>query len=160
MSQHLPADIKSISSPLILFCGDNTLSEFIADSFFRDGSTHYNIKIYDESLFTKKSVSLKQDKNQAEHIFKGSWYYKHSNIYPALCLFCINVDVDQYNQDRSNWLQMVKNKFDEVSNLYPKRKPVVLSLFVCPGNRETLAHGNVREDGLIREYHILLVINV
>ena len=42
----LPEDLTKISSPLIAFCGDPSLSVFIADRYFRDGTTHYNIELY------------------------------------------------------------------------------------------------------------------
>ena len=112
----LPKDLTKISSPFIAFCGDSNLSSFIADRFFRDGSTHYNIEFLNNQ--DEKNMIQKTDKQKTnvEYIMKGSWYEKHSQKYPALCLFCISVDLTKFTQDRSSWLQSVKEQFSEIVN--------------------------------------------
>ena len=82
---------------------------------------------------------------------KGSWYEKHSHKYPALCLFCVSVDLTKFTQDRSSWLQSVSEQFSEIVNLFPEKKPAFLSIFVCPGNKDGLVQKGIREDLLIRE---------
>ena len=152
MIQHLPDYITCISSPLIHFYGDTSLCEYIADHYFRDGSTHYAIEIRNEESYKKKIYNEKQECTYPEPIFKGSWYMKHSREYPALCLFCININVVEFSQDHVKWLQSVTEKFNAIANSFSKRKPVFLSIFNCLGNRDTLLQHNVREDSLIREY--------
>ena len=83
---------------------------------------------------------------------------KHTHEYPALCLFCININLVEFSQDRVQWLQRVKERFDSIATSFSKRKPVFLSIFHCPGNRESLLQNNVREDSLIREYSLLFFI--
>ena len=147
----LPEDLTKISSPLIAFCGDPSLSVFIADRYFRDGTTHYNIELYinqDEKNMIQKSD---RQKNNVEYIMKGSWYEKHSHKYPALCLFCVSVDLTRFTQDRSSWLQSVSEQFSEIANWFPEKKPAFLSIFVCPGNKDGLVQKGIREDMLIRE---------
>lgn len=150
----LPKDLTKISSPFIAFCGDSNLSSFIADRFFRDGSTHYNIEFLNNQ--DEKNMIQKTDKpkTNVEYIMKGSWYEKHSQKYPALCLFCISVDLTKFTQDRSSWLQSVKEQFSEIVNWFPEKKPAFLSIFVCPGNKDGLLQNGIREDMLIREYVI------
>lgn len=152
MIQPLPKDITKISSPLISFCGDESLSVFIADRFFRDGSTHYDIEIISDQDITKSLEMENQQKEQGKHIMKGSWYNKHSHKQPALCLFCISIDLIQLVHEREKWLQDISKQFSRVSNQYSSKKPAFLSIFVCPGNRESLLPNGIREDGLIREF--------
>ena len=80
----------------------------------------------------------------------------------ASCPNCFNaqtrsnseMDLTKFTQDRSSWLQSVKEQFSEIVNWFPEKKPAFLSIFVCPGNKDGLLQNGIREDMLIREYVI------
>lgn len=160
MDQQLPQDIRKIPSPLIAFCGDNSLSVFIADRFFQDGSSRYSIEFLSDQQ-DLNSMDMKNDeKFEGRTIMKGSWYKKHSHRQPALCLFCISVDLVQLSQERGKWLQMVSEQFSSISNQFTGKKPSFISIFVCPGNKESLPPNGFREDVLIREYSLCHIYTI
>ena len=148
----LPNDIARISSPLIEFCGDTSLAVFIADRFFRDGSAHYNMEFLDVTENRDIPVVRNPDKDESVRIMKSSWYYKHSHTQPAICIFCVSIDINKLAVDRTGWLQTITDQLNHAEQYLSRNKPAFISIFVCPGNRDSLNRGKITEDVLIREY--------
>lgn len=152
MIPSLPPDIARISAPLITFCGDSSLCVFIADRFFRDGSAHYGIEFVEDGELSKQSELPLPETDSRVFIMKSSWYYKHSHVQPALCLFCVSVNLHALSADCQKWKTTVSEQFQRYQAYFGKQVPSFLSIFVCPGNRDSLNEGSVKEDVLIREW--------
>ena len=152
MIPSLPPDIARISAPLITFCGDSSLCVFIADRFFRDGSAHYGIEFVEDGELSKQSELPLPETDSRVFIMKSSWYYKHSHVQPALCLFCVSANLHALSADCQKWKTTVSEQFQRYQAYFGKQVPSFLSIFVCPGNRDSLNEGSVKEDVLIREW--------
>lgn len=152
MIPSLPSDITRISCPLVKFCGDTSLAVFIADRFFRDSSMHYDIEFLDEAGSKKDNRLDNPEKDESERIMKSSWYYKHSHTQPAICIFCVSVDVNRLATDRTKWRESIVKQYKHAVNALAANRPAIMTVYVCPGNRVLLNQGAVTEDLLIREY--------
>lgn len=151
MIASLPSDITRISCPLVKFCGDTSLAVFIADRFFRDSSMHYDIEFLDEAGSKKDNRIGNPEKDESERIMKSSWYYKHSHMQPAICIFCVGVDINGLATDRTKWRESIVNQYQHAVNALAANRPAFMTVYVCPGNRVLLNQGAVTEDLLIRE---------
>ena len=153
----LPSDIKCISAPLLIFCGDTGLAVYLADRFFRDGTPHYNIEFLDEKETTGSEKEQEYYEDNRSFIMKDNWYYKHSHKQPALCLFCVSVDLQKISIDHTVWVKSICAQFEAIKSRFLDNVPAFLSIFVCPGNRHSLENGPIREDNLIREQVLLSI---
>lgn len=151
MIPSLPNDITRISCPLIKFCGDTSLAVFIADRFFRDSSMHYDIEFLDESESKKDKRIDNPGKDESERIMKSSWYYKHSHTQPAICIFCVSIDINRLATDRTTWRESVVKQYQQALDALTTNKPAFMTVYVCPGNRLLLNQGPITEDLLVRE---------
>ena len=127
---------------------------FIADRFFRDSSMHYDIEFLDEAESKKNDQRENPEKDESERIMKSSWYYKHSHSQPAICIFCVSIDINRLATDRTKWHESVIKQYKYAVNALASNKPAFMTVFVCPGNRILLNQGSITEDLLVREYWI------
>ena len=154
----LPADIVKISAPLLTFCGDPSLCVYIADRFFRDGAAHYSIEFLEEGDLNEQRRREKPSEDKRMFIMKSDWYDKHSHRQPALCLFCVSVDLQLLTTDSQKWKIAVSDNYKRIKSYYGNRVPSFISIFVCPRGRDALNTSSIKEDQLIREYILMNIM--
>lgn len=148
----LPADISKIATPLISFCGDSNLSLVLADRYFRGGPSNYSIEILEDADLCKQTETPEiASAGKKSWMMQSSWYEKHTHRQPALCIFCIPVDLRMISTDCQEWKKKIAEQYLRVKTHYQKRLPSFIAIFVCPDNRDELSSGPIREDQLIRE---------
>ena len=154
----LPSEITRIATPLLTFCGDSNLSLVLSDRFFRNSPSQYTIEILEDSDLQKQLPTVKGSSRE-KRIMKDSWYEKHTHKQPALCIFCVPVDLSKLSANSTEWKKQIGERYARIKSYYSKRVPTFIAIFVCPDSREKLISGSMREDQLIREYFHLSAFN-
>ena len=154
----LPSEVTRIATPLLTFCGDSSLGLVLSDRFFRNSPSKYTIEILEDSDLQNQSHEIKQASRE-KRIMKSSWYEKHTHKQPALCIFCIPIDLNKLSTNGLEWKKQISEQYERIKSYYSKRVPMFIAIFVCPDSREKLISGPIREDQLIREYSYSIIFS-